>query len=271
MKILKSNKKMNLSLKGKRAIVCGSTQGIGKAIAIKLAKQQANITLIARDENKLKNVLNLLESSPKQKHNFIVADFNYPKNLKKKIKKFLSKGNTAEILINNTGGPSAGKIIEAKKKEFDQYISMHLHCSHYLVKALAPHMKKNKFGRIVNVISISVKAPIQNLGISNTVRWAMASWSKTLSFELGKFGITVNNILPGFTLTNRLKDLIVSNAKTDKKSIKMIENEYKNTIPAERFASPEEIASATCFLCSKEASYINGINLPVDGGYSVSL
>ena len=262
---------MNLSLEGKRAVVCGSTQGIGKAIAIMLSKQKANLTLIARDENKLKDVLKTLENSNNQKHNFIVADFNYPRKLENKINNFLSEGNKAEILINNTGGPPSGQIIEAKKEEFDQYISMHLHCSHYLVKALVPHMKKLKFGRIINIISISVKAPIENLGVSNTVRWAMASWSKTLSFELGKFGITVNNILPGFTLTDRLKDLMLARSKIYNKSIEKIEKDYKNIIPAQRFATPEEIASATSFLCSKKASYINGINLPIDGGYSGNL
>lgn len=262
---------MNLSLKGKRVIVCGSTQGIGKAIALMLSKQKANITLVARNETKLKNVLKELDDSDNQQHNFIVADFNDPDKLKAHINTFLSEGYNAEILINNTGGPPAGQIMNAKKEEFDQYISMHLHCSHILVKALVPHMKKSKFGRIVNIISVSVKAPIQNLGISNTVRWAMASWSKTLSFELGKFGITVNNILPGFTLTERLKDLIKANAITYHKKEKEIEDEYKLEIPSARFANPEEIASATCFLCSNEASYINGINLPVDGGYSATL
>ena len=262
---------MNLSLKGKRAIVCGSTQGIGKAIALMLSKQKAHITLVSRDETKLKNVLKELDDSDNQKHNFIVVDFNDPNKLKTHINAFLSKGYNAEILINNTGGPPAGQIMNAKKEEFDKYISMHLHCSHILVKAFVPHMKKLKFGRIVNIISVSVKAPIQNLGVSNTVRWAMASWSKTLSFELAKFGITINNILPGFTLTERLKDLIKSNAITYNKKEREIENEYKLEIPSERFAHPKEIASATCFLCSNEASYINGINLPVDGGYSVTL
>ena len=262
---------MNLSLKGKRAIVCGSTQGIGKAIALMLSKQKAHITLVARNETKLKNVLKELDDSDNQQHNFIVADFNDPDKLKTHINTFLSEGYNAEILINNTGGPPAGQIMNAKKKEFDKYISMHLHCSHILVKAFVPHMKKLKFGRIVNIISVSVKAPIQNLGISNTVRWAMASWSKTLSFELGKFGITVNNILPGFTLTERLKDLINANAITYHKKEKEIEDEYKLEIPSARFAHPKEIASATCFLCSNKASYINGINLPVDGGYSATL
>ena len=262
---------MNLSLKGKRAIVCGSTQGIGKAIALMLSKQKAHITLVSRDETKLKNVLKELDDSDNQEHNFIVADFNDPDKLKTHISAFLSKGYNAEILINNTGGPPAGQIMNAKKEEFDKYISMHLHCSHILVKAFVPHMKKLKFGRIVHIISVSVKAPIQNLGVSNTVRWAMASWSKTLSFELGKFGITINNILPGFTLTERLKDLIKSNAITYHKKEKEIEDEYKLEIPSERFAHPKEIASATCFLCSNEASYINGINLPVDGGYSTTL
>lgn len=262
---------MDLSLENKRAIVCGSTDGIGKEIAIKLSKQNANITLLARNEKKLKSVLNLLDVSQKQKHDYIVADFNHPDLLEKKINDYIHDGNKAEILINNTGGPPPGKIIEAKKEEFDKYISMHLHCSHILVKALSPLMKKSDFGRIINIISISVKAPIQNLGISNTVRWGMASWAKTLSFELGKFGITVNNILPGFTLTNRLKSLMKNRSEINKVSVKSIENEYKKNIPAERFALPNEVASAVCFLCSNEASYINGINLPIDGGYSVSL
>ena len=262
---------MNLSLEKKRAIVCGSTDGIGKEIAIKLSRQNANVTLIARNEKKLNNVLSLLDKSKKQKHDFIVADFNHPDLLEKKINDYINNGNKSEILINNTGGPPPGKIIEAKKEEFDKYISMHLHCSHILVKALAPFMKKSKFGRIINIISISVKAPIQNLGVSNTIRWGMASWSKTLSFELGKFGVTVNNVLPGFTLTNRLKSLMKNRSEINKISIKSIESEYKKNIPAERFALPEEIASTVCFLCSKEASYINGINLPIDGGYSVSL
>ena len=133
---------MNLSLKGKRAIVCGSTQGIGKAIALMLSKQKAHITLVARDETKLKNVLKKLDDSSNQEHNFIVADFNNPDKLKAHINTFLSEGYNAEILINNTGGPPAGQIMDAKKEEFDQYISMHLHCSHILVKALVPHMKK---------------------------------------------------------------------------------------------------------------------------------
>jgi len=132
-------------------------------------------------------------------------------------------------------------------------------------------MKKRKFGRIINVISISVKAPIDNLGVSNTVRWAMASWSKTLSNEVAKYGITVNNILPGFTMTDRLKNLIQENSKNQNKSIDEIEKNYKALIPSERFALPEEIASSVSFLCSNEASYINGINLPIDGGYSSSL
>ncbi len=262
---------MTLSLKGKRAVVCGGSQGIGKAIAISLANQGASITLVSRDKSKIKKVLNELKSSNYKDHNYIDADFNNYENLKEKFLNYLEQGNKADILINNTGGPPPGKITEAKIEDFQKYMSMHLHCSHILTKLLLPDMKKENFGRIINIISISVKSPINNLGVSNTVRWAMASWSKTLSNEVAKYGITVNNILPGFTMTERLKDLIKENSKTQNKSIDQIENNYKSLIPAGRFALPKEIASSVSFLCSKEASYINGINLPIDGGYSPSL
>ncbi|MDG2396819.1 MAG: SDR family oxidoreductase [Flavobacteriaceae bacterium] len=262
---------MNLSLKGKRAVVCGSSQGIGKAIAIALSFQGASITLVSRNELKLKKVLNKLDSGNDQKHNYVVADFIDDQSVNEIFLKFLKKGNKIDILINNTGGPPPGRIINARVEDFEKYMKMHLNCSHLLTKLFLPNMKKRKFGRIINVISISVKAPIDNLGVSNTVRWAMASWSKTLSNEVAKYGITVNNILPGFTMTDRLKNLIQENSKNQNKSIDEIEKNYKALIPSERFALPEEIASSVSFLCSNEASYINGINLPIDGGYSSSL
>ena len=148
---------------------------------------------------------------------------------------------------------------------------MHLHTSHFLSTSLLPIMKKESYGRIVNIISISVKAPIDNLGVSNTVRWAMASWAKTLSNEVAEYGITVNNILPGFTDTERLRSLMKNRALSSNTSTEEITNNAISNIPAKRFGKPEEVADATAFLCSKAASYINGINLPVDGGFSKSL
>ena len=261
---------MNLDLIGKSALVCGSTQGIGKASAIELAKLGANVTLVARDENKLKEVVKELATTKKQKHNYIVADFTKPYELKKKIEEHAKK-NIIHILLNNTGGPAGGPIIEAKTEEFTQAFSNHLICNHILVQAVVGGMKKENYGRIINIISTSVKQPIKGLGVSNTTRWAVASWAKTLAGELASFGITVNNILPGATNTERLKSLQEIRAKKAGVSFSEEQNEWLKEIPAGRFADASEIANAVAFLASPAASYINGINLPVDGGRTGSL
>ena len=256
---------MNLSLTNKNAIVCGSTQGIGKAIAVELALLGANVMLVARDESKLKNVVPGLDSSKGQKHNYIVADFTKPEELKKKVEEFTNK-TSVHILINNTGGPAGGPILEAKTEEFTQAFSNHLLCNHILVQTVVGGMKKEKYGRIINIISTSVKQPIKGLGVSNTIRAAVANWSKTLAGELGPFGITVNNILPGATNTERLNTLIDARAKKSGVTPKEESQEWLKEIPAGRFADASEIAAAAAFLASPAASYINGINVPVDGG-----
>jgi 3-oxoacyl-[acyl-carrier protein] reductase len=261
---------MNLDLNNKNALVCGSTQGIGKAIAVELALLGANVTLVARDESKLKNVSAGLDSSKGQKHSYVVADFTKPDELKNKIEEYANK-NSVHILINNTGGPPGGPALEAKTEEFTQAFSNHLICNHILVQAVVGGMKKGQYGRIINIISTSVKQPIKGLGVSNTIRAAVASWSKTLAGELGPFGITVNNILPGGTNTERLNTLIEARAKKAGVSLKEEAQEWLKEIPLGRFADALEIAAAAAFLASPAASYINGINLPVDGGRTGSL
>jgi len=261
---------MNLSLQNKNAIVCGSTQGIGKAIAIELALLGAQVTLIARDENKLKSVASQLDSSKGQKHQYVVADFTRPDELKKKVEEY-TKNNTVHILINNTGGPAGGPIVEAKAEEFTQAFSNHLLCNHILVQAVAGGMKKDKYGRIINIISTSVKQPIKGLGVSNTIRAAVANWSKTLAGELGPFGITVNNVLPGATHTERLTTLLDARAKKAGVSPEEEAQEWLREIPLGRFADAAEIAAAAAFLASPASSYINGINIPVDGGRTGNL
>ena len=263
---------MDLSLKGMKALVCGSSQGIGKEIALDLANEGVEVVLMARSEEKLKRVINKLSTKNNQKHKYIIADFEDDNELNKKIKSFDKTHSTNfDILINNTGGPPPGRIVDAEVKDFEKYMKMHLHCSHILTKYCLNNMKDNGYGRIINIISISVKSPIDNLGVSNTVRWAMASWAKTLSNEVAEYGITVNNVLPGFTMTERLKKLINTNAKTQKIDPVKIEDNYKNIIPSKRFGEPEEVASLVTFLSSKKAGYINGINIPVDGGYLSNL
>jgi 3-oxoacyl-[acyl-carrier protein] reductase len=257
---------LNISLKNKNAVVCGSTQGMGKAAAVEFVKLGAKVTLIARNEDSLKKVRNELNTDFNQVHDFIVADFSYPDILKVKINDYVKNNPPVHILVNNTGGPEEGNIIDADVNEFRDAFNSHLICNHILVQALVDGMKKEKYGRIINIISTSVKEPIKGLGVSNTVRWAVASWAKTLAGELVQYGITINNILPGATKTERLYFLFDSWSKNSGKSRQEIEKEWLGRIPAGRFAEPEETAFAIAFLASPSASYINGVNLPVDGG-----
>lgn len=260
---------MNLNLKNKNALVCGSTQGIGKATAIALANEGVNVTLIARNSDKLKQVLAELPNS--KNHSFIVADFSNPKDLQEKIWAYINENHGFHILVNNTGGPKSGDILSASLGEFETAFNMHVKCNHILAQAVIPFMKKEGYGRIINVISTSVKEPIPGLGVSNTIRGAVANWSKTLSFEVGAFGITVNNVLPGFTDTKRLAEIIKIKASAENTSVENMTEIMKNYSPAKRFAKPEETAHVITFLASEAASYVNGINIPVDGGRTKSL
>lgn len=259
---------MNFNLKNKNALVCGSTQGIGKATAMQLAELGTTVTLIARNEAKLKAVLTELSTSNGQQHNYIVADFQNPTELKDKLS---ATNQTFHILINNTGGPAGGPVFNASLDEFESAFTQHLKCNHILTQAVVPGMKEAEYGRIINIISTSVKQPLAGLGVSNTIRGAVANWSKTLAGELGSYGITVNNVLPGATGTERLKQIITNKADKTGKTFEEVSNAMKNDIPAKRFAQPEEIANAIVFLASDAASYINGINVPVDGGRTKSL
>ena len=261
---------MNLDLSGKNALVCGSTQGIGKASAIELAGMGANVTLLARDEGKLKLTRDELPRSGNQQHDFAVADFNFPDQLKK-VGETLASQKNYHILINNTGGPPGGQAIDASIDEFVKAFTAHLLGNQILTQALVGGMKAEKFGRIINVISTSVKIPIKGLGVSNTIRGAVANWSKTLATELGPFGITVNNVLPGASMTGRLESIMQVRSQKFNKTIEQVKKEMEEEIPAGRISEPEEVAAAIAFLASPAAGYINGINLPVDGGRTGSL
>lgn len=261
---------MNLSLEGKNAIICGSTQGIGFAIAEELALLGANCTLIARNEEALKTAVHTLDIALRQQHNYLIADFTRPDELKKIIGHYL-KEHKVHILINNTGGPPAGPVTEATEEAFIAAFNQHLICNHILATAAIPSMKQEGYGRIINIISTSVKIPLKNLGVSNTIRGAVASWSKTMANELGQFNITVNNILPGSTATRRLATLIENTAKRGNTVIDIIENNMKEEIPMKRFADASEIAAVAAFLASPAASYVNGVSIPVDGGRTGSI
>lgn len=260
---------MNLNLNNKNALVCGSTQGIGKATAMALAAEGVNVTLVARNRGKLKTVL--AELPEHKNHSYIVADFSNPRDLQEQVIKFIERNHGFHIVVNNTGGPRSGSILTAALEEFDNAFKQHLKCNHVLAQATVPFMKEASFGRIINIISTSVKEPIPGLGVSNTIRGAVGNWSKTLATELGVFGITVNNVLPGFTETERLNEIIKIKATHEDKTIEEMAEIMKNYTPAKRFAKPEEIANVITFLASETASYVNGINVPVDGGRTKSL
>jgi 3-oxoacyl-[acyl-carrier protein] reductase len=261
---------MDLDLKGKRAIVCGSTRGIGKAIAIELALLGAEITLIARNEAGLSAAQKELSVTQGQRHEYLTADFNFPEKLQSVVNAYAEK-TVIHILVNNTGGPPPGRAIDAGPEAFVKAFSAHLLCNQILVQAVVEGMKSAKYGRVINVISTSVKIPIRGLGVSNTIRGAVANWSKTLSIELAPYGITVNNVLPGATLTDRLEEVIRMNAAKSGKSFDEMREQMIREIPAGRLSAPHEVAAAAAFLASPAAGYINGINLPVDGGRTGSL
>ncbi|WP_448567430.1 SDR family oxidoreductase [Thalassotalea ganghwensis] len=257
---------MNIDFTNKRALVCGSSQGIGKACAIELAALGASVTLFSRNADSLTKVLNELDCSKGQQHHILVADFSQPEQVKHVINQDVVDNGGYEILINNTGGPAPGPANTAEAQLFIDAFNLHLVSNHHLVQALIPFMKTQGYGRIINVISTSVKQPLPGLGVSNTIRGAVASWAKTLANELGEFGITVNNVLPGATATARLDAIIEGKAKKQNISIEQATINEKSHIPMRRFAKPEEFAYAAAFLASPAASYITGINLPVDGG-----
>lgn len=258
---------MDINLTNKKAFVCGSTQGIGRAAAIELANSGASIVLLARSEDSLERVKEELNAANDQTHDFIAADFSAPDELKKKVAEYLEANpQPVHILVNNTGGPPAGRAVDADSEEFVGAFRNHLLCNQILAQSLVGAMKAERYGRIINVISTSVKQPIPGLGVSNTIRGAVAAWAKTLAGELGEFGITVNNVLPGFTKTARLQSIIENKASKTGDSIEKIEAEMQTETPARRFAEASEVANAIAFLASPAAAYINGVNLPVDGG-----
>ncbi|SDJ51896.1 SDR family oxidoreductase [Microbulbifer yueqingensis] len=257
---------MNLDLTGKRALVCGSSQGLGKASAIELAQLGASVTLFSRNAEKLQSVMRELDTSKGQQHHVLVADFTNPQEVQSAIAQHIAETGDFEILVNNTGGPPPGPANSADAQEFIDGFNLHLVNNHNLVQALLPGMKAAGYGRVINVISTSVKAPLNGLGVSNTVRGAVANWAKTLANELGQFNITVNNVLPGATNTVRLEAIITNKAKKAGVSEADMAEKEKSTIPMGRFGEAHEFGAAVAFLASPAASYINGVNLPVDGG-----
>jgi len=261
---------MTHPLQGRRALVCGASEGIGLASAHALAGLGATVTVLSRRIERLEAVSAGLPRPAGQSHGAIAVDVSDSEALRTKIEALVAV-SPVHILVNNTAGPAGGPAHSAAPETYLAVFQQHLVANQILVQSVLPGMRAANWGRIVNIISTSVKEPIANLGVSNTIRGAVASWAKTLSAELGPHGITVNNVLPGYTRTQRLDQILKERAAATGKPEEDIANAMLATVPAGRFAQADEIAAAVAFLCSPQAGYINGINLPVDGGRTKSL
>lgn len=262
---------MDISLIHKNALVCGSSKGIGKAIAFELAALGANVTLMARSKELMIEVLHALpRTHSKQDHDYLMADYSDAVDVHKKVNA-LSSGRDYQILINNTGGPPTGQLMEMSRDKIEDSFKKLFLVNHDLVRLLVPGMKSSGYGRIINITSTSVKEPLADLGLSNALRAAVSNWAKTLANELGPFQITVNNVLPGYTSTDRLDEIFTSRANKTNMDKETLEARAREDIPLRRFGQPQEIAAVVAFLASPAASYINGINLAVDGGRTKSL
>ncbi len=261
---------MQLDLTGKHALVCGASEGIGRATAQELAQLGATVTVLARRETALRDVLTQLPTPQGQQHGLLAADLGHAETLHAQVAALCAR-QPVHILINNTGGPPGGPAHAASLDAYLEAFRQHLLANQTLVQAVLPGMRAARWGRIVNVISTSVYEPIPNLGVSNTIRGAVAGWAKTLSRELGADGITVNNLLPGYTRTRRLEQILSDRSAATGKSQDEVAQAMLATVPVGRFAEAEEPASVIAFLCTPAAAYINGQSLAVDGGRMQSI
>ncbi len=257
-----------IDLSGKRALVGGATQGIGWATARRLAQAGAEVWLIARNEEKLQQRVQQLRNEGLPAGGYLVADFRLPAQVATAVQQYFQRHEQQpfHILVNNTGGPAPGPLLEATLDQLMQAFTQHVLSFHTLVKLLVPGMEAAGYGRIINIVSTSVYEPIPNLGVSNTIRAAVAGWAKTLSRELAPKSITINNILPGYTRTERLNELAQFIAQEKNIPVEKVFAQWTTTIPMGRLAEPEEIANAAVFLASPLASYITGVSLAIDGG-----
>jgi 3-oxoacyl-[acyl-carrier protein] reductase len=253
---------MNFGLKGKNALVTASSQGLGKSVALELAKEGANLAICARNKQILETAKAQIYSVGAGDVLAVVCDLTIASDRDKMIKSVLQYYKNIDILVTNTGGPPTGKFDELKQEDWNKAYDLLLGSVVSLIRGVLPGMKNNEWGRIITITSQAVKQPVENLILSNAVRASVVGLMKTLATELGPHNITVNNVMPGYTQTNRLKKLIAANPAF---------NEAINDIPLKRFGNPEEFAAAVAFLASDRASYITGVSLPVDGGWIKSV
>lgn len=256
---------MKISLKGKKALIGGSSRGIGKAIAIQLAESGASVTLMARSTDKMKAITEKLPTSDNQNHHYLQVDFSDHTAFRSIIENYFET-NHVDILVNNTQGPEAGGALEKKVGDYQNAFDL-LFKSVVLTTELAlKHMQDQGWGRIINVASISVKEPLNYLALSNTIRAAVVTWGKSLSIDVAKDGITVNNVLTGYFDTERIAQLNAKKAEKMGVSETEVLRAMENNVPTKRIGKPKEYGYLVAFLASEKAAYINGANIPIDGG-----
>lgn len=251
------------ALHNRKALVGGASKGLGQAISHALAAAGASVHGLARDKETLAAAM---EALPGSGHCATAIDFDHSEALTGLV----SENDHYDIFIHNTGGPAAGPLLEADPDDLDAAFRRHVRSAHLLMQQVVPGMRDRGFGRIVLVVSTSVITPIRGLGVSNTIRNAIANWARTLAVELASDGITVNCVLPGFTDTDRLTSLISGRANRQNCSTKEVRDAMIASVPAGRLGNPGELAALTTFLCSEAAGYINGTVIPVDGGRVVA-
>lgn len=261
---------MNISLKDKKALVGGSSAGIGKAIAQQLAASGASVTLVSRNEGKLKKIVSELPTNQGQIHQYIVVDFTDFDGYQKLITDYF-KHNHIDILVNNTQGPAAGSALDKKVGDYQEAFDLLFKTVVLTTELAMEHMKKNKWGRIINVASISVKEPLSYLALSNTIRAAVVTWAKSLASDVGQHNITVNNILTGYFDTDRIAQLNAKKAEQMGIEQSQVRKEMEAKVPVQRIGNPKEYGYLVAFLASEKAAYITGTNIPIDGGLLKSL
>ncbi len=256
---------MNISLKHKKALIGGSSSGIGKAIAEQLAESGATVTLMARNGDKLKSILSKLPTADGQKHQYLLVDFNDFEGYKNVISTYF-ENNTVDILINNTQGPSGGGALEKGVNDYQDAFDLLFKTVVFTSELALKQMRKNEWGRIINVASISVKEPLSYLVLSNSIRAAVTTWAKTLASDVGKYGITVNNVLTGYFDTDRITQLNTKKAEKMGVAPEEVLKEMEARVPVGRIGDPKEYGHLVAFLASEKAAYITGTNIPIDGG-----
>ncbi|MDV7140256.1 SDR family oxidoreductase [Maribacter sp. TH_r10] len=261
---------MNISLIGKNALVGGSSRGIGKAIAEQLANSGARVTLMARTEEKLKNIIASLPTHNGQHHDYLVVDFNDLEAYKTTITRYF-KNNTIDILVNNTQGPKAGGAMDVHIDDYQTAFDLLFKSVVYTTELALEHMIKNRWGRIINVASVSVKEPLSYLALSNSIRAALVTWAKTLATDVGPYQITVNSVLTGYFDTERIAQLNAKKAEQLGIHENEVLAEMETRVPVRRIGDPKEYGYLTTFLASDQAAYITGTQIPIDGGLLKSL